>query len=106
VSFRRQFARWIALLVLLNIGMGFCNCLRENTLPSGSETSAGLTNHGNRDAAPDCGDNCESCICHATLLMVRTESFKVTLGISWLPALMLSSFSDPDRTSLTEPPRA
>jgi hypothetical protein len=106
VNFVRHFVRWIAVLVLLNIGLGFCDCLRENTISGGSAKSATLTSHRNHDAPSDCGDNCESCICHATVLMVRPETFKISLGISWLPGAPGLSFSDPDRTSLTQPPRA
>ncbi len=46
-------ARWIAWIVLLNIGVGFCDCLRDPvSLPIHSTSSASLTTNTDRQGRP------------------------------------------------------
>jgi hypothetical protein len=103
----RHIARWTALLLLVNIGLGFCDCLREPVSIGGVATHAHATAPStNGQSAPDCGDNCESCVCHANLVVAEPVRFTVTLAVSGAPATPPLAASDPTRIGITHPPRA
>jgi hypothetical protein len=104
----RQIARWTALLLLVNIGLGFCDCLREPVAPGGVASKPHATappSHTNDEAAPDCGDNCESCICHANLVVAEPLRFAVVLAVSGTPISPAIPASDPMLIGITHPPR-
>jgi hypothetical protein len=104
---RRHIARWIAWIVLLNIGVGFCDCLRDPiSLPSHSSSSATLKTNTDRQAPPECGDNCESCVCHASVVTVEPARFAVDIAASSLTTFPVLSSSDPDHVRIERPPIA
>lgn len=103
---RQKLTHWIAWLLLLNIGVGFCDCLRDPiTLPSHSN-SARLTTGTERQAPSECGDNCESCVCHASLVTVEPARFAVELAASRFTILPVLASSDPDHVRIERPPIA
>jgi len=103
----RHIARWTALLLLVNIGLGFCDCLREPLLIGGAADKAHVTAPGSSGHAdPDCGDNCESCVCHANLLVSEPVRFAIVLLVSGAPLPPVLSASDPTLIGITHPPRA
>ena len=104
---RRHLARWIAWLVLLTIAVGFCVCLSDEVaLPIHSSSSSALTTKSHRQGAPECGDNCESCVCHASIVIVEPAQFGVELVVSRLTAFPVLSSSDPDHVRIERPPMA
>jgi hypothetical protein len=106
---RRHLARWTAWFVLLNIAVGFCDCLRDPvSLPIHSNSSAALTTTSHHQGAPDsdCGDNCESCVCHASILIVEPVRFAVDLAVSRLSTFAFLPSSDPDHVRIERPPIA
>src|ERR1700729_2450016 len=104
---RRHLARWTAWLVLLNIGAGFCDCLRDPvSLPIHSRSSIALTTNSHAQGEPDCGDNCESCVCHASLVTVEPARFTIDLAASRLTTFPVLSCSDPDHVRIERPPIA
>ena len=105
MSIGRQFVRWTALLVLLNIALGFCACLRDPVIPSQFAGSPMASPDTHRDGIPACGDNCESCICCAAVMVAAPAQFPVSLAVSFLAASPKSDSSDPDLISITYPPR-
>lgn len=95
---RQKLTHWIGWLVLLNIGVGFCDCLRDPiSLPANSTNSATLTTNTDRQAPPECGDNCESCVCHASVVTVEPARFSVDLPTARLTSFPVLSPSDPDQ---------
>jgi hypothetical protein len=104
---RRHLARWTAWFVLLNIGVGFCDCLRDPvSVPIHSNSSAVLTTDSHRQGDSDCGDNCESCVCHASIVTIEPARFNVELVVSRLSAFPVLSSSDPDYVRIKRPPIA
>src|SRR5580658_620624 len=104
---RRHLARWTAWFVLLSIAVGFCDCLRDPvSLPIHSSSSAALTTNSHRQEAPDCGDNCESCVCHASIVVIEPARFAVELAVSRLTAFPALSSSDPNHVRIDRPPIA
>jgi hypothetical protein len=106
MELRRKLTRWIAWIVLLNIGVGFCDCLREPVSLSIHSGSASLTGNTDRQRPPECDDNCESCVCHASLVTVERARFAVELSVSRLTTLAIFSVLEPDSVRLERPPRA
>ena len=106
---RRHLARWTAWFVLMNIAVGFCDCLREPvSLPSHSSSSAALTTNSDPQGSARfrCGDNCESCACHASIVTVEPARFNVELAVSRLTPFPVLSSSDPDHVRIERPPIA
>jgi hypothetical protein len=103
----RHIARLTALLLLVNIGLGFCDCLREPVSLGGVASRPHATAPTPTDrSVPDCGDNCESCICHANLVVAEPVQFNVALAVSGTPALPRIAVTDPALLGITHPPRA
>jgi hypothetical protein len=106
MELRQKLTRWIAWIVLLNIGVGFCDCLREPvSLPIHTTSSASLTTNTDRQGPPECGDNCEACVCHASVVTAEPARFAVDLVISRLSIFAFLSVAEPDHVRLERPPR-
>jgi hypothetical protein len=106
MALRQKLTRWIAWIVLLNIGVGFCDCLRDPvSLPVHSASSARLTDNTDRQGPTECGDNCESCVCHASLVTVEPVRLAVEFAVSRLATLAFVSVAEPDHVRLKRPPR-
>lgn len=104
---RQKLTRWMAWIVLLNIGVGFCDCLRDPiSLPIHSTSSANLTTNTDPQVPPECGDNCESCVCHASIVTVEHARFAVDLAASRLTTYPVLSPSNPDHVRIERPPIA
>jgi hypothetical protein len=102
----RHFARWIALFVLMNIGLGFCDCLRDPVLPPHSGSSFRLTSGGEKRGLPVCADDCDSCVCCAVVVITAPVHFAVELVTAQFTFSPPTSVSDPDHIAITHPPRA
>jgi hypothetical protein len=100
----RRFLRWTAIIVLLNVVLGFCVCLREDFSPGGSKDEANLS-ASTAKSLPDCGDNCESCICHATLVLTAPTRFLIVLAMSGAPSVPGDSVPDFQLIRISHPPR-
>jgi hypothetical protein len=108
MNLARYFVRAVALLVLLNIGWGFCDCLRDPVLLEGrTDLLALLPPHDNSPGGgtQPCGDNCETCVCHAALVLSEPASFDILLAASGVPPSRPDPSSDPEYIGITHPPR-
>jgi hypothetical protein len=104
---RRLIARWTALIVLMNIGIGFCDCLRDAVIaPINSSSLSSPTKRGIPAGDSSCGDNCESCDCHASIVIVEPTRFATDLAVARLSTSTVLSASTSDYVPLKQPPRA
>jgi hypothetical protein len=106
MKIRRIIARWTALIVLMNVGLGFCECLRED-VPSAIKSArlGALTPERPPAGDTSCGDNCETCVCHASIVIVERACYGTDLAVARLLAFSISSFSDSDCSPVKHPPR-
>lgn len=105
MTFRRSLLRLIAMLVLANIGIGFCDCLRDPIAVDGPQIVAATSSqtHGTES---DCGVNCDSCVCCATLIVSQQASFAISLASVGFTQTFSIQISNPDLFLSTQPPRA
>jgi hypothetical protein len=96
--------RITALIVLLNIGAGMCACMADAVLP---EPAASTFSAGNNDgpAKPDCGSNCDSCICCAAMTVCQTPFEEIELSRSGVTIPPLRSLANPYPALMDRPPR-
>jgi hypothetical protein len=102
----RNIARWTALIVLLNIALGFCDCLRDAMPPIHRATVPALTANRIPAGAPSCGDNCEGCICCASIVAGEPAAFAIDTAVSRLLTTPEFSSSKFHYVRLEHPPRA
>ena len=103
----RRTIRLTALFVLLNVALGFCACLGDTPDLLGGEPRAVFTIPTHQPVAPEYGDDCDSCVCCAALLVTRqirveaifTATSKANVAAAAAPL-------DPAPQSLKQPPRA
>ena len=102
----REFVRWTALLVLLTIGIGFCDCLEDPVAPLGSPGLTSLSTNGPAPDAAECGANCDTCICCALLLVPSKMDFELPLVASDALTQFVLPPANPDSARMKRPPRA
>jgi hypothetical protein len=105
MAFRGKLLRLIALFVLANIGLAFCNCLHD-AIELNSSSGPTLASKDSGGTAPDCGENCGSCICCAPVLVSQHLSFAIALSGSGTPGAYSIEVSEPDLVSITQPPKS
>lgn len=107
MKLRRVIARWTALIVFMNIGFGFCDCLRDAvTAPINSASLNSPANRGIPKGDSSCGDNCESCVCHASIVIVEPTRFAADLAVARFLNVTVLAVSTSDYVPLKQPPRA
>jgi hypothetical protein len=103
----RSTIRLTVLLVLLNVGLGLCACLGDAPDLPADGRGAVLTNQTHRQEAPECGDNCDSCVCCASLLVAQRIRPETVLTLSSEVAVAAAARpSDPEPQALKRHPRA
>jgi hypothetical protein len=101
-----KIVRCTALLVLLNVGLGLYACMKDVPHPINRPDSLSLTRNSTTAGTPACNDDCDSCVCCASLIIASQRVFTVALVLKGIPAPLLLSSSDPDPDRTNRPPRA
>jgi hypothetical protein len=93
-------------LVLLNVVFDLCACLSDAPVPLNAKSAAVATRQTHAQDLPECGDNCDSCICCAAIIVtgpVHYESvLAVVAGVDYLPA---AASPEPEPHRMKRPPR-
>jgi len=103
----RRTIRLTALLVLVNVALGLCACFGDAPDLPANGRGAALTNQTHRPEAPACGDDCDSCVCCASLVVTKQIRVEIVLTVSSKAILAAAAApSDPEPHALKHPPRA
>ncbi len=101
-----ELVHWTALLVLLTIGIGFCDCLEDTVGPLGPPDFTSFSTDSPVPDATECSANCDTCICCALLLVPGKTDFKPSPIVSNAVAQVVLSPANPDPARMKRPPRA
>lgn len=99
----------MALLVLLNVGLGVYACLRDTPAPLTSKSSPALSKQTQTENTPDseCGDNCHSCVCCAAIIVVEHFHYESALPVAAEATTpVFTAPNDPEPHRMKRPPRA
>lgn len=103
----RRTIRLTALLVLLNVALGLIACLGDTPELSAAGSGATLTNRPHRPQTPVCGDDCDSCVRCASLVLTQPIRFAISLTVSSKATVLTAAApAGPERHTLKRPPRA
>jgi hypothetical protein len=105
-SFWFKIVRWTAVIVLLNVGLGLYVCMKDVPVPINQSDAPSLVRTGTRTQTPACSDDCDSCICCASLIISEHRVFGLVPVLSNATAALVLSSSDPDPDRMKRPPRA
>lgn len=103
----QQLIRLATLLVLLNVVFDLCACLRDAPQPLNAKGSAILTRQTREPDVPACGDNCDSCVCCAAIVVVGKLHYESALPfIDGVDSPLMAAPPDPEPHEMIRPPRS
>src|SRR5579862_3595762 len=103
----RGIIRLTAVLVLLNVALGLCACLGDTPVLSAKGAVVLTTHPEGPQPSSECGDDCDSCVCCASLLVARRIRLETVLTLTRAAVVTTDTHpSDPELQALKRPPRA
>ena len=101
-----KIVRWISVMVLLNIGVGLYGCMGDVPVPTNSVDSPTLTKQSHSIPNPTCGDDCDSCVCCASIVVAEHFIFEFVPTVYGAVLTPLTFLSDPEPNRMKRPPRS
>lgn len=101
-----KIVRWISVMVLLNIGVGLYGCMGDVPVPTNRTDSPTLGKRSQSVPTPACGDDCDLCVCCASIVVAEHFAFEFVPTVSAVVITPLTLLSDPEPNRMKRPPRA